>query len=195
MPSQQPELISPAWGISVPKVPPQGPPHHPILPVPHRCSSSQEEQRPDALVTPNGSCCYQTRCSPRKAHLAVELQIKGCSVPSPGWYCWAWTGLPEGSGRWEYQPWERQAQELFLHPFLTETQAVLCWVSFCLLPETFEPADHFHPQPKGACRAKKNQAGVQTGETPTVAPQSSPNRMGEAGPAHNHSARHQRIHT
>lgn len=64
-----------------------------------------------------------------------------CSQPSLD--SWAWTGLPEGFGRWKYQPQERQARELFFISFLTEKLAVMCWVSFCLLPGTFEPAAHF----------------------------------------------------
>lgn len=43
-------------------------------------------------------------------------------------------GLPEGFGRWKHQLWERQGQELFFTLSLTETLAVMCWVSFCLLP-------------------------------------------------------------
>lgn len=77
-----------------------------------------------------------------------------CSQPSLD--SWAWTGLPEGFGRWKYQPQERQARELFFISFLTEKLAVMCWVSFCLLPGTFEPAAPL-PAPNGACRARKNQ--------------------------------------
>lgn len=72
VPSQQPELIS------VPKVPPQGPLQHLTPPVP----SSQEEQRPEALVTPNGSCCYQTQLFQEgSSHRGAADQGMLCSHP------------------------------------------------------------------------------------------------------------------
>lgn len=144
---QQPELISPAWGISVPKVPPQGPLQPPIPAAPQHCSSSQEEQRPDALVTPNGSCCYQAQRSAREAQLTLELQIKGCSAPSPGW---------AARGVWEMETSAlgKTRPGVVFHP-IPYRNAGCDVLGVLLSPPSFEPADHFqlpvvHTKPRRA---------------------------------------------
>lgn len=78
--------------------------------------------------------------SPRKALLATEQQVRDALVPSPGW---DWTGLPEGFGRWRYQPW---VSSWFFSPFLMETQAVTVLLSTRLLPGTLERPGLLQPQ-------------------------------------------------